>query len=346
MDSTLEVPTEGRPAPERLPNFPASSPVRDASTHFTFQAKIFTVPGAYFALSKTSRESMYHLNADGMVLSVPLKTVRVEFGIAEESEDSRLLDIVDKGLRYVKEIRPGDSIPRELLDGTASWSIDEKHHNIAKNRLLMQVASWIYGDEQVIVDRDKLDQMVDDPAIKERIQNAFGAIAEKIGIGRDRKQEIVDKIEFFAREIAYIEALRDHYNKVRRIFANLHTLYTGIYKRDRAIAELLQRVLAYTKYPRTEFGNIFELIDAQTGEILMLLKNPDGGTKFVRDKRDELHTKLMAWEEIIQGWAEMPLERSMELEHLIQKTFRFLVERYLETNDWPDPNKIRGKRTS
>ena len=36
-----------------------------------------------------------------------------------------MLKPVAQGLKYVKDIRPGDTIPRELLDGTASWSIDK-----------------------------------------------------------------------------------------------------------------------------------------------------------------------------------------------------------------------------
>ena len=43
-------------------------------------------------------------------------------------------DLFARGVRFVKEIRPKDSIPSELLDGTASWSYEERHNASARAR--------------------------------------------------------------------------------------------------------------------------------------------------------------------------------------------------------------------
>ncbi len=51
-----------------------------------------------------------------------------------------------------------------------------------------QLATWIGGKEAVVVDADQLQMLVEDPAIKKRMLEAFEKLAEKLGPGKDNKQ--------------------------------------------------------------------------------------------------------------------------------------------------------------
>lgn len=69
----------------------------------------------------------------------------------------------------------------------------------------MQLVSWLTGGETQVVDLTQLEQLSEDPQTKARVQEAFARAAEKLGIGVDRKQEVVDMIDKLARELSYIE---------------------------------------------------------------------------------------------------------------------------------------------
>ena len=95
----------------------AALPGDDRSRTFAFEHKLFAVEGCYFALIQNSEEVAFHLPLGDLKGAIALPVLRAELKLASDGTDSRLLDIVEKSLRYVKEIRPNDSIPHELLDG-------------------------------------------------------------------------------------------------------------------------------------------------------------------------------------------------------------------------------------
>src|SRR5262249_30029122 len=145
----------------------------DRSTHFVFDAKVFRLERAYFSLTHAN-EPIFHVLLGAINAALPLPTLRAEFNIDPDSSDGKLLDIVEKSLRYVKEIRPNDSIPRELLDGSASWTVEERHRIIAQSRLVVQLSSWLTGEEMIISDVTQLEQIAEDPGTKQRVQKAVG----------------------------------------------------------------------------------------------------------------------------------------------------------------------------
>ena len=97
------------------------------------------------------------------------------------------------------------------MDGTCSWTVEDRHRKLAHNRMIAQLVSWLSGGEAEVVDGSKLEQFVQHPETKQRVQKAFAEAAEKIGLGRDRAAEVIDQFETLARELAYIQALRERY---------------------------------------------------------------------------------------------------------------------------------------
>ncbi|HZS85734.1 MAG TPA: hypothetical protein VFA50_22900 [Stellaceae bacterium] len=312
---------------------PAPGGASDRSTHFVFENKVFSLERAYFSLARDTKEPVYHVMLGTLTAALPLPTVRAEFNIDPDSPDGKLLDIIEKSLRYVREIRPNDSIPRELLDGSASWTVEERHRMIAQKRLAVQLSSWLSGEETVISDIDKLEQLADDPLTKQRVQGAFGEIAERIGIGRARQQEVIDKIDDFARELAYIEALREYYGKVKNVASQLARL-SKVYKQDKSVTEDIVRILQLLRAPLAEFDANFGLIDAQTSEILNILTKYNAQVGFVREMRDDLHYRLSEWDALLEKWGARKIERSMEIEGLIKETYRFAAQNYPLTQNW------------
>jgi hypothetical protein len=305
----------------------------ERTTHFAFQNKLFSLEGGYFSMTRDSREPVFHVLLGELQAALPLATLRTEFTIPADSPDGRLLEIVEKSLRYVKEICPNDEIPRELLDGSASWAVEERHRLVAQSRLALQVSTWLSGEETVISDVAQLQQLADDPATKQRVQNAIGEIAERLGIGRERKQQVMDKIDQFARELAYIEALRERCGAVKQVVVMLNRLMK-VYRSDKSVTEDIVRVLQLLRAPALEFDTTFELIDAQTGQILNVLQKFTAQVSFVREMRNDLHQRLLKWDELLAKWEGLSASRSPEAEALIKESYRFAAYHFPQQQSW------------
>jgi hypothetical protein len=301
------------------------------STHFVFEHAVFRTPMARFALAIDGTPSMLLRLAD-LDAVVPIKSLAVEFGL-EGTPDAYLLEQVVAGLKHVKLIRPGDSIPREILDGTASWSIEDRHFELANGRITLQIWSWISGQEQVTVDPEALVRMAEDPAIKARVAEAFSEIAVKLELPRDQRQKVIDRIEIVARELSFVEALRERFRSIEQCRERIHQ-FQKIYRRDRSFEEELQRLDTLIRRPISEITAIFEQVDAQCGEIISLLRNLDRQIAFIRESRDELHQRMMIWDEIIDKWLAVPLERSTENELVMKELYRFLARNFIIERTW------------
>ncbi|MBK3734817.1 hypothetical protein GAY29_17245 [Azospirillum brasilense] len=313
---------------------PASSPaapMRD--THFDFEHKVFSLSGAFFCIDPSSKQPVLHILLGDLKAALPFNTLMESFDIKEDSRDAKLLDVVEKGLAYVKQIRPGEQIPGELLDGRASWSVEEKHRTIARGRLTVQLVSSISGTEMIVVKADELEQIVEDPQTKQRVKAAFKDIAAKLGLKDNYEQYLTDRIEDLTQELSYIEALRDRFNAIRSISGKL-TRLTQIYRTDRTLCNEVARMQGLLGKPLKDYDAIFEQADAQTGEIFGALKAFDTTVTFVRKIRDDLRARLLEWEDILQAWDTTPVEKSTAIEQLQKQTYRFLANRFMETKVW------------
>ncbi|TNE36350.1 MAG: hypothetical protein EP348_07145 [Alphaproteobacteria bacterium] len=302
----------------------------DPSVYFAFDHKIFQIEGAYFRLTHDSKEPCYFVNLGEMKGAIPTKSLAKEFGISEDSSDAELLKTVGSALKYVKEIRPNDSIPRELLDGSASWTISDSHKEIARGRITMQMVSWLKGDEEIVLNQQELEDIANDPKTKEAVQDAFREIAAKLEI---KKDDVVSKIDDIVRELAYIEALRDYYSGIKKI-GNALTRLATIYRRDRTTSEELSRMLILIEPVIKRFDRTFIEIDAQTCEVMVILKNFDATVQTIRQTRDNLHQSFMVWGDMVEHWEGVVVEESAEVERLLKTTYQFLARNFMQSQVW------------
>lgn len=314
---------------------PGARPVQS----FDFNSKIFAVPGALFAKATDGAPSL-KVKIGDLEASLPLPTVTASFEISGHDKD--LLKLVAKGLKFAKEIRPGDSIPSEVLDGSASWAIDERHTEIARKRLTVQLVSWFKGRQTEIKDSDHLLRLADDPDVKERVNDAFRKAAESLGLPPTDRDGVLKRIEILVRELAYIEALRERFQHVRLIMVKLAEM-SQIYKQERAIMEELVRVQTLMRNPDGELQNDFGLVDAHTCEIVNMLKKIDMQLAFIRSNRDDLHYKLMKWDDLIGKWESTKIEKGEVLENLMRATYRFVAQHYPVRSNWQLQQKKRTK---
>jgi hypothetical protein len=302
-------------------------------TSFAFEHAVFSVTDAYFSLSPVLGDPVYNVPLGDVRATLPIDTVAGSFQIKQTSPDADLLQVVKRSLKFVKEIRPGDSIPSELLDGTASWKVEPHHREIAHARITVQLVSWMSGKPLESVDAAELESIASLPETKKKVQEAFEVMAEKLGLGRERKQEVVAKIEELARELSYIEALRERAGKIQKLYANFSIL-TGVYNCERSILEDVSRVRILMKKPVSDIASIFEQIDANTGEILITLKKFPVQIKYIREMRDELHHRFMRWDGLIEQWSGAVLERSAHLDRLTRVTYQFAARHFPLNTEW------------
>jgi hypothetical protein len=301
----------------------------ERSTTFTFEHKVFDVPGIYFALT-TDRKPALHINYGDLRAQIETRSLRRGFEI--EAADSSMLSVVERSLRFVREIRPNDSIPREVLDGTASWAADECHRVVAHDRMMLHLAAWGSG-QRVHVKREQISQLAKNPAVQAKVKEAINALAQKLGFEVHEEPMILDRIASFGRELAYIEAIRERLDGARAIEQKVAKLM-GIYKGDRFVGENLMRVSALLIAPLAGFDVKFSAIDNDTADIVAVCQRYDEKVAQLRRTRDDLFELYMMWEPILFGWQNIAIERCRASEETIRATFQFLARHYPQQTAW------------
>ncbi len=304
----------------------------ERSTHFVFEHKLFTVPNVYFALT-ADRKPALHINYGDLCASIETRSLRRGFSIEPESADDQMLGVVERSLRFVRQIKPNDSIPREVLDGTASWAADERHRVAAHGRLTIQLASWMTGSTTAHIRRDQIASLANSPAVVQRVHGVIGEIAKRIGLEPGEKHVITDRIAAFASEMAYVEAVRERLEVAREIEQKAARLL-AIYKADRVVGESLMRISVLMKAPLSAFDIMFSAADRNSADIIGICQSYEEKVAGLRRTRDDLFELYMFWEPTLEAWQTVPIERSRVTEETIRKTFQFLARNYPLQTAW------------
>ncbi len=313
-----------------VPDAPAPEPAAAAgprNTHFDFQAKVFQAPGACFMLKGADKRPMFAVEMGGGQGIISLKDLRKTFQIAAGSPDDRLIDRAAAGLRYVPDIKPGDEIPNELLDGSASWTVARRHKQIARDKLQVQLLSWVSGTPVSYASEDDLKKILASDDSKKTLKDAFGKAAAAMGYRAGESERVLDSIETLARELCYIEALRERAHEVAKIQQHLEIL-TKVYGGDlRATADIgRMKILIVTGLH--ELREVLDTVDAVTADVLGALKSIGAVIKAVRTARDDLHRILMEWDPVLATWQNLNMVRSQEIDRAMAATYHFLAQRF------------------
>ncbi len=319
----------------------------DGDPIISFDHSFFTsVEGVYFRLSDQTEEPVFVMDlGEKNEVSLPFPGIMREFDIDEESDDAKLLELVAEGLHYVKILRPGDKIPKEILTGEASWEVTDEHRKVAYQRITLQMVTWLSGDEITVTNPSELAQVAEDPKTKEKVKVAFNEAAEQLGFGGDEAgvDQVIALIEKLAEEFAYIEALRDRHQFVLMMNEKIQGL-RRLYAHEKSIFEIVDSVGRLMLVAVKDYQNLFDQVDAQTGEIMAVLKNIDAQTKFVQKLRDDLYRRLVSWDEMFTLWKPAKVIRSENNEKILRRSYRFLSPRFMQVDDWVLMNQLLEKK--
>ncbi|MDZ5647432.1 hypothetical protein [Nitrospirillum sp. BR 11828] len=293
-------------------------------TEFRFAHPALCLPNSFFTLSHG--EPVLQVDLGDARGAIPLRQVSQMFSIAPDSGDGQLLGMIAQSLKFVRIIHNGDRIPSEILDGTASWSIESRHRDMAFLKIGGSLLKAIAGHR---ADSAALDESEE---AKRRMREQAAEIAALVGLAVERKQEVVDRVEVLANELAFLEALREYFKPVFDIGRKLREMQK-LARGDRELDHQLRRIQSLLKVPVDKYRGWFDEVEAGTGEAVAALKQFEGTVAMLRRHRDNLHFETLAWEDIPQRWKSVdPAKDEAMLE--IGRLYRFLASRYLDTKVW------------
>ncbi|CAK0746586.1 DUF2326 domain-containing protein [Azospirillaceae bacterium] len=312
----------------------ADAKARLRLTRFDFRHKVFTATGGYFALSQDDqREPVFIVPLGESSGVVPLHKLCDAFDILPYSHDGKLLDLVIESLKYIKVIRPGETIPGELLDGTASWAIEDRHRIMGMGRITLCVVSWVSGEQFEVHNEDDMECFLRNPDVKARVLEAMPALATILELGQHRIELVQARLDGLGHELSYIEALREEFGKVRAMQEKMVT-FQAIYRRDRNTLDEISQTLRLMAKPLAEIDRLFGQVDFQMADVPSLFRVYDAQVDLFRTLRDQIHVKLLEWEHLIDVWADVPVECCSQAINAMRETYRFLAQRYVTTKVW------------
>jgi hypothetical protein len=296
-------------------------------THFDFQNKVFHVPGARFALTENTLEPRFFVDLGGISASLSIDVLQKEFQIPKDGHDMKLIQIAVNGLRFVEDVRVGDAVPSEILNGSVSWPIKNKHKLLAARRLQIQLLSWVSGKEIVMTNPDEIAMVLEQYENKEKLKMAFRTAAQELGFPSNDEDKVMDMLGILSRELCYVEALRERFILVREVAERLIGL-RRYYSSDARVKDEIRCIGLLLGKAIMEYEKIFEEVDAQTCEIIGALKSIDRQISYIRRRRDELFFIMRGWDPVLHEWADLKNERSRAMDKLLTTTYRFLAMRF------------------
>jgi hypothetical protein len=303
------------------------------STHFLFDHKIFSLPNCKFVREPDKLEQglSIELGEHRAFLSI---TILQKMFPDMSDDDKRLIALAARSLAFVSEIAPGDSIPNEILDGSASWKVDPIHKDRARGRIVAALLAQDGGDLDQALVQGGLSPRLSEPGFKEKLDSEHARLLATLGVPADQKEQYKAKFERVSREFAYIEGLRDRYAQVSSIVEKLAKAAKA-YRKAGALGEEIYRVRILIRKPVEEYRGLFYNVDGQAAEIKAVARKTDQIVDFIRQTRDQLHVRLLLWDPIVTAWkSEQADGRSRALEVLMKSTYRFVAHYFPADEEW------------
>ncbi|MFM2044661.1 MAG: hypothetical protein RLY86_3237 [Pseudomonadota bacterium] len=322
------APTDPVPAPEAAAGVEGAGegPVEvtpGKPVAFDFQHGVLTMAGSVFTWPAASDRPMLQVRYGDVCGSVSLDQVRTTFGIKADSPDGRLLSLVERSLRHVQSIRPGDRIPSEILDGTASWTVEDRHRDMAWLKLTTALLAQLGVTNLTVAETEQA---------KAELRRSADVLAARIGLPPGSREEAVDRAERLAAELGYIEALRDFYKPLFELPWKLKEIQKAN-GRDQQITYDTKRTQELLKVPMGRIRAALDSVDARMADLVTALAEPDKTVKLIRSRRDVLHYQSMDWQAILTTWRTLrPATNEAILS--IAELIRFLSLRFVQVKSW------------
>lgn len=300
---------------------------------FDFKHRLFSLDGCVFRKAQGSEQVALYVPMGDVVAALPVHQIHLEFEIPKESDDHRLMSLAGQALQYVKQVYPGDSIPREVITGKAPWMVDEKYLKQAQAWVSMLVVAWKTGEDTASMKRKDMLERAATPETKVILEQAYPEIAKAVAPDEPRPDQAKELLEKLAQELSYIEALREKFLDIRRMQTKLKGT-SSAYQSEKAVAEQITRCNSMFEAPTRSFYEKFAELDTYVVDLTSILKHFDAQVNFIRGERDAFRQIHQLWEPLLERWEKYPGGRSENGEELIRDTYRFAAQHYMRTADW------------
>ncbi len=289
-------------------------------THFSFEHRVFNVPGAHFR-PDTGEAPVFCMDLGDVIGAIALPSLRKTFSIDADGRDGHLLSIVPKALRAIRVIRPGDAIPTEIIDGRASWKPDAAQRAAAEMRLARALVAATLGDAQGI-----------DPVVELESGRVTQTLLKLCGMSPDQKAELMARVERMIDGLALIEVLRARCAAVIMIRERLNAA-TLARARDRAGAQDMRRVVDLMAEPIAQFRAAIEAIDATLADAPGALRHVDTALRHIAERRNKLYFALVPWQDIADAWRDTG-DEPREFDAAFRRLYAFIARRHIEKSAW------------
>jgi hypothetical protein len=313
---------------------PTTTPCPDLPDRCELEHQVFSSLGeVHFRLSTTDGLPMMALRLGEREAQFPLESLRREYSIGKDTNDGRMLDLIGSALDFVSSLQPGDKLPSEIRTGEASWKPSTGHLRLVTTRLRLDLCTWLEPGgrwAKVARDDESLRRTASSTTLRDEAEAAAGQAAMTLGISSGG--DVIQMIEGVARELAYIEALRE------RLLSRVADLRrrVGALWRDRGRMgtsfDNLSQVHRLLGIAMRQLFQRFEDVDSQTASIENMLRNMDTQRSFIRSNRDWLYRSQRAWEPILDRWSRT--SNTDDTAPLLGETYQFLAPRFMPTTAW------------
>ncbi len=295
---------------------------------------------AYFRFTENTEEPVLMVEYGDQEVALTFPGIRRELSLSDDDHDGRMLTMVAKGLKFVSSLAIGDPIPSEILTGKPSWDLTPQHAQVAYQRLALKLMAWMTGSAAetstaVHVGDDILKQ-AQDPDVRKKIAAAFDEAAVALGLGHERREEVVGFLETLAQELGYIEALRDRFGRIVKVGRRLKEYHDlGRKAGGQRVADVIEQAAKLIRPAVDQYVQLFKETDALTNDIMAVLRDLDGHIASIREKRDEIHQRLIPWNDLLDAWEKVKgNDISGDVVQVSARTVRMLAPRFMPAKEW------------
>jgi hypothetical protein len=311
------------------------SPIKIELSHALFRK----YPG-YFKLSEVDDSPVYVTDLGPQTAILPTSSIKKEFKIDAEHPDFAVLQRIDTGVEFLDHLGIGDALPAEVLTGEASWQASAHFLHNAADNLRAHLALWgtmtRAGKQIGPKDYSEVRKRLGEPHVQKAIWDAHHNAAETIGLEAGDRKGVAQRIDELAANLAYIESLRESFNKAGRVLgnqvekaANSKTLGS-----DQNAREAARGLVRLQTHSMNVIGGRFSEIDLRTSDILGFLKDPEAAKKWIATRRNDLYRESRKMLPLAAKWQAATPGGDNATRDLLLDTYRSLARRYLPAHEW------------
>lgn len=287
---------------------------------------------------------MYVVQLGDQTGVVSLQSIRQELSSDEYRADRAMLDAVAEALKFVAELRVGDPLPSEIIDGTPSWQPEARHHKTANRRIVAAMVRWSGEWEGPVIATRDLRRFLEDEVDKEKIARALGRLEDAVANAEQGPGEIQQILLGLTEHLAYIEALREKVARIRRIGAILERVRRrgGGQANDTQEAAAVLRVF---NHMMLSFDAMLASVDDKITDIEAAVLQHEAVGDHIGKVRNGLYRALTVWNEPLRQWDDVNTDKfdMVEVAPKVAELYRFLAPLYAPVDEWERINSYRGK---